>query len=59
MKEELVEILCCPMCKGDLNLKVSRKEGAEILEGEFTCPKCNVKYPVQDGIPNMLPPEVK
>ncbi|MCS4541301.1 MAG: methytransferase partner Trm112 [Euryarchaeota archaeon] len=55
MRKDLIEILCCPICKGDLDLKVAKEESDEILEGEFYCKKCNKKYPIEDGIPNMLP----
>ena len=55
MKKDLVKILCCPTCKGDLSLTVKREEKGEILEGIFTCSKCNVQYEIEDGIPNLLP----
>ncbi|SCM03007.1 multifunctional methyltransferase subunit TRM112, putative [Plasmodium chabaudi chabaudi] len=25
-----------------------------IMEGSLTCPKCNISFPIKDGIPNML-----
>ena len=52
-----MEIICCPVCKTDLDLKITRQEDDEIIEGQLTCKKCNVEYPVQDGIPNLLPTE--
>lgn len=57
MKEDLLELLCCPLCKGDLSLKVSKKSGVEIVEGTLTCKECSVIYPIEDAIPNMLPPD--
>ncbi len=56
MKRSLVEILACPVCKGELELKVEAEEGGEIITGTLRCPKCEVNYPVMDGIPNLLPP---
>ncbi|MBM3254985.1 MAG: Trm112 family protein [Candidatus Omnitrophica bacterium] len=40
----LLDILACPACKGDVELKDER----------IVCKKCNRKYPVKDGIPVML-----
>ncbi len=59
MKPELMEILCCPMCKGDLVLTVDEKEDKEIIKGSLFCGKCNEHYPIEDGIPNMLPPDLR
>jgi uncharacterized protein len=57
MKPDLMEILCCPVCKGDLTLVSTRTERGEILEGTLTCAKCRVDYPIADGIPDLLPPD--
>ena len=57
MKPDLMEILCCPVCRGDLTLSAERTDGAEIVTGRLTCPACRVDYPIEDGIPNLLPPE--
>ncbi len=46
ISQDLIDILCCPKCKGDLVLS-SSPEG-------FTCPQCGVLYPIRDGIPIML-----
>ncbi|RLG20573.1 Trm112 family protein [Methanosarcinales archaeon] len=59
MKRWLMEILACPLCKGELELRVERTEGEEIVEGALICKKCDTTYPIQDGIPNMLPPELR
>ena len=57
MKREIMDILCCPVCKGDLALTVSEEDKMEVLEGKLRCGKCNVDYPIEEGIPDMLPPE--
>ncbi|MEM2869609.1 MAG: methytransferase partner Trm112 [Thermoplasmata archaeon] len=59
MKRTLMDILCCPLCKGDLALTVKKEEGREIVAGTLRCEKCSVDYPIEDGIPNLLPPEKK
>jgi uncharacterized protein YbaR (Trm112 family) len=55
-----MDILCCPVCKGDLTLRADevrvRDDGEEeILEGLLTCAACNVDYPIHEGIPDLLP----
>jgi len=54
MKRSLMDILCCPECKGELDLRV-KEENDEIKEGSLHCEICDVEYPIEDGIPNMLP----
>lgn len=44
--KELLEILCCPQCKGPLRL-------TENQDG-FICEACRLKYPIKDDIPVML-----
>jgi uncharacterized protein YbaR (Trm112 family) len=58
MKESIMEIIVCPVCKGKLELKVTDKKDADIVGGSLLCPKCNHSYPIQEGIPNLLPPEI-
>lgn len=55
MRRSLMDILCCPVCKGDLALRVDTEDKKEILEGNLRCGACNVDYPVHEGIPNLLP----
>lgn len=59
MKEDLVEILCCPMDKHDLDLEVEERDDGEILTGALVCTECDERYPIEDGIPNMLPPDMR
>jgi uncharacterized protein YbaR (Trm112 family) len=56
MKRSLMDILCCPVCKGDLALHVDEENEKEILEGSLHCASCSVDYPIHEGIPNLLPP---
>ena len=55
--KEFLEILACPVCKGELKLRVDAEDNQEILTGALYCPKCNLTYPINDAIPNLLPPE--
>ncbi|ADJ15071.1 hypothetical protein HacjB3_08440 [Halalkalicoccus jeotgali B3] len=54
-----MEIVCCPIDKADLELDVEEREGEEILEGSLTCTECGEVYPIEDGIPNLLPPDMR
>ncbi len=51
IRREVLEILACPKCKGDLKLT---EKSATSEEDGFVCGKCNLLYPVRDGIPVML-----
>lgn len=59
MKKDLMDILCCPMCKGDLILESVQENDKEIVKGTLFCKRCSERYPIDDGIPNMLPPELR
>ena len=52
-----MNILVCPMCKGELTLTVTEEEREEIISGSLHCPRCPADYPIANGIPNLLPPE--
>jgi uncharacterized protein YbaR (Trm112 family) len=46
LSQELLDILVCPACKGDLEYK---QEPERLI-----CPACRLVYPVKDDIPIML-----
>ena len=54
-----MDILACPVCKGPLQLSVTREDEEEIVEGSLTCEACSEIYPIEDTIPNLLPPELR
>jgi hypothetical protein len=41
---ELIDILVCPACKADVELK----------KDKIVCKGCGRKYPVRDGVPVMI-----
>lgn len=51
LKKDLLDILACPKCKGDVLLK-------EDLEG-LVCQSCKLLYEIRDGIPIMIIDEAK
>ncbi len=57
MRMQLMEILACPVCKGELSLEQAEAESEEIMSGTLTCGACEEAYPIEEGIPNLLPPD--
>lgn len=49
--KDLFDILACPVCKTDLKYGEGKKS--------LVCTKCRQKYPIKDGIPILLPPEMQ
>jgi SAM-dependent methyltransferase len=55
MKTELLTLLCCPSCSGELGvLKSSEKEG-EIESGILRCAGCSAEFPVVNFVPRFVP----
>lgn len=46
LDQDLLEILACPKCKGDLEYD---RENQKLI-----CQKCRLKYDIKDDIPIML-----
>ncbi|MFN8639782.1 MAG: methytransferase partner Trm112 [Dehalococcoidia bacterium] len=59
MLRDLVEILACTVCHEPLTLTVTAEDGVEVLTGNLTCAACGEVYPITDGIPNLLPPDLR
>ena len=59
MRKDLMDILACPMCKSELELTTDEVEGEEVIRGSLFCAKCDERYPIEDGIPNLLPPDLR
>jgi hypothetical protein len=51
LDEELLEILVCPRCKGELEHRADPEE--------LVCHACQLVYEVRDGIPVMLIDEAR
>lgn len=51
LDEQLLDILICPDCHGEVEYKERRKV--------IVCQECGLQYPVRDGIPVMLVEEAK
>jgi len=51
ISKELLDILVCPLCKADLEMKPDASG--------LKCTQCNRVYPIRDDIPVMLVDEAK
>ena len=49
ISKELLDILVCPVCKQDVELK----------DNKLICKKCKLAYPIKDDIPIMLKEEAE
>ena len=54
-----MDILCCPLDKEELELEVDERDDEEIVTGSLVCTECGETYPIEDGIPNLLPPDMR
>ncbi|MDW8253655.1 MAG: methytransferase partner Trm112 [Chloroflexota bacterium] len=59
MKRDLMDILACPTCKGEFELKVEEENDQEIVRGTLTCKQCGEVYPITDTIPDLRPPSLR
>ena len=59
MKKDLMDILACPLCKGPLALAVEEEDEVEVVRGTLRCEGCQESYPIEDSIPNLLPPNLR
>jgi hypothetical protein len=51
INKELLEILACPKCKGDIRVDEERNG--------LVCGSCKLLYPIKDGISIMLTEEAE
>ena len=65
MNTDLLDIIACPVCKGPLTLQADTiapddaTNPGEVLTGTLTCAPCDERYPIAEGIPNLLPPDLR
>ena len=59
MKKDLMDILACPVCKGELVLHSEKEEGDEVITGSLECAACNESYHLEAAIPTLLPPDLR
>jgi len=57
MKAQLLQLLCCPQCGGELKMSNAQESGEEIESGSLQCPGCPREYPIVRSIPRFVPEE--
>lgn len=59
MKKSLLQIVVCPLCQGALACESFKEaEDGTVESGVIRC-ECGANYPVIEGIPRLLPPELQ
>jgi len=53
MKQDLIDLVCCPVCKQKLAIKAVEWNGPEIWAGQLICNGCQSEYLIQDGMPHL------
>jgi len=51
IQKDMFKILACPVCKSDLEYNKDKTR--------LVCTKCKAIYPIKEGIPILLPPEMQ
>ena len=54
MKHALMQVLVCPCCRVDLNLRGESTDSDEIVAGTLECSVCAASFDIRDGVPCML-----
>lgn len=54
MKRDLVDLLACPDCGGELALSADGGAGAEVDSGSLLCQGCEEAYPIRRGVPRFV-----
>ena len=54
MKRDLVRLLGCPSCRGDLTLSIETEHAGGVEAGTLTCEPCARRYPIVRGVPRFV-----
>lgn len=55
MLVKALSFLVCPVCLGPLRLETGSTEAEHIMSGHLHCDACAKEYPIERGIPRLLP----
>jgi uncharacterized protein YbaR (Trm112 family) len=53
MYKEILSLLKCPKCNGELSLTVEKEENSEIIEGKLSC-KDGHDWAIREGVINLV-----
>ncbi|MBU2693265.1 MAG: methyltransferase domain-containing protein [Candidatus Eisenbacteria bacterium] len=59
MRSQTLDILCCPLCRGGLDITHRRAVSPEgrLRDGVLACRLCKTRYPVLSWVPRLITPE--
>jgi SAM-dependent methyltransferase len=57
MKQDLLEVLRCPNCAGDLSLEAAKENGNRVESGALRCRTCAASYPIVNYVPRFVAAE--
>jgi uncharacterized protein YbaR (Trm112 family) len=57
--KKYIPILRCPYGHDELTLSIKREDELSIIDGALTCASCERVFPIDEGIPRLLPDELR
>ncbi|MAE68046.1 MAG: hypothetical protein CMJ18_27670 [Phycisphaeraceae bacterium] len=54
MRQRFLQLLACPDCQGDLQLRANEEDGDVTVTGALTCAACARSYPIRNRIPRFV-----
>lgn len=58
MNRDLLEVVCCPRCRGQLQLsRENELLDDDVVQGELHCSHCLTSYPIVASVPRFVPAE--
>ena len=54
MKRWTINLVCCPVCRGKLDLQEGQAQDSEIIGGSLICRACRKTFIIERGLPRMV-----
>jgi SAM-dependent methyltransferase len=54
MKKWSLNLICCPVCRGKLDLKEAQEQDDEVITGVLNCPVCDRTFVIDGGVPRLV-----
>ncbi|MFL2760325.1 MAG: methytransferase partner Trm112 [Dehalococcoidia bacterium] len=59
MKKSFLDVIRCPLCKSNFDVHTDIEKQDDIIRGKLVCTGCGEIFPIENSIPNLLPPELR
>jgi SAM-dependent methyltransferase len=59
MKPRIVDLLACPLCGADMEVRAAETDPVkhdEVVSGRLVCQLCGTVFPILRGVPRLVPP---